>query len=166
MCLQEFPVRSSDTASAVSRQIQLAPVSPAPRRGSEYAELSRQVKEAGLLERRPGYYMRKIAVTIGLLAAGWTAFVLLGDSWWQLAVAAFLAVIFTQIGFLGHDAGHRGIVKAGTGRDRATFGGTAARQPPPRTPAAPQPPRSPCASQESSRCDLPTQRLPCPGRYS
>jgi len=107
MCLQEFPVRSSDTASAVSRQIQLAPVSPAPRRGSEYAELSRQVKEAGLLERRPGYYMRKIAVTIGLLAAGWTGFVLLGDSWWQLAVAAFLAVIFTQIGFLGHDAGHR-----------------------------------------------------------
>ena len=31
----------------------------------------------------------------------------MGDSWWQLAVAAFLAVIFTQIGFLGHDAGHR-----------------------------------------------------------
>jgi hypothetical protein len=30
-----------------------------------------------------------------------------GDSWWQLAVAAFLAVVFTQIGFLGHDTGHR-----------------------------------------------------------
>jgi hypothetical protein len=29
---------------------------------------------------------------------------LVGDSWWQLAVAAFLAVVFTQIGFLGHDA--------------------------------------------------------------
>jgi fatty acid desaturase len=100
-------VRCSDTASAVPRQIQLASVSSAPRRGSEYAELSRQVKEAGLLERRPGYYAWKIAVTIGLLAAGWTAFVVVGDSWWQLAVAAFLAVIFTQIGFLGHDAGHR-----------------------------------------------------------
>jgi fatty acid desaturase len=91
----------------VSRRIQLASVSSAPRRGSQYAELSRQVKEAGLLERRPGYYSWKFAVTIGLLAAGWTAFVLLGNSWWQLAVAAFLAVIFTQIGFLGHDAGHR-----------------------------------------------------------
>ncbi len=44
-----------------------------------------------------------------LLAAGWTAVVLVGDSWWQLAVAAFLAVVFTQIGFLGHDAGHRQI---------------------------------------------------------
>jgi fatty acid desaturase len=42
-----------------------------------------------------------------MLAAGCTAFVVVGDSWWQLAVAAFLAVVFTQIAFLGHDAGHR-----------------------------------------------------------
>jgi fatty acid desaturase len=91
----------------VTGQIQLAPAAFAPRRGSEYAELSRQVKQAGLLERRSAYYAWKIAVTIGMLAAGWTAFVVVGDSWWQLAVAAFLAVVFTQIGFLGHDAGHR-----------------------------------------------------------
>jgi fatty acid desaturase len=69
--------------------------------------LSRQVKQAGLLERRSAYYAWKIAVTIAMLAAGWTAFVVVGDSWWQLAVAAFLAVVFTQVGFLGHDAGHR-----------------------------------------------------------
>src|SRR5450755_1145564 len=104
---QELPVRSSGTASAVSRQARLASASSAPLRGSDYAELSRQVKEAGLLERRPGYYSRKIAVTIAMLAAGWAAFVLVGDSWWQLVVAVFLAVIFTQVGFLGHDAGHR-----------------------------------------------------------
>src|SRR5258707_5762272 len=107
MCVQEFPVRSSNTAAAVSRQVQLASASSAPRRGSQYAELSRQVKEAGLLQRRPGCYAWKIAVTTGLLAAGWTVFVVAGNSWWQLAVAAFLAVIFTQIAFLGHDAGHR-----------------------------------------------------------
>jgi fatty acid desaturase len=35
--------------------------------------------------------------------------VLVGDSWWQLGVAAFLAVMFTQVSFLGHDAGHRQI---------------------------------------------------------
>jgi fatty acid desaturase len=91
----------------VTRQTQLAPASSAPRRGSEYAQLSRQIKQAGLLERRPGYYAWKIAVTIGMLAAGWTAFAVVGNSWWQLAVAVFLAVVFTQIGFLGHDAGHR-----------------------------------------------------------
>ena len=62
----------------------MAPASPAARRGSDYAELSRQVKQAGLLERRPGYYAWKIAATVVLLAAGWAAFVLVGDSWWQL----------------------------------------------------------------------------------
>ncbi len=98
---------SFEAATAVPPHAQPTPVSPAPRRGSEYAELSRQIKEAGLLERRPGYYTWKIAVTFGLLAAGWTAFAVLGNSWWQLLVAAFLAVVFTQIGFLGHDAGHR-----------------------------------------------------------
>jgi fatty acid desaturase len=100
-------VQFSGTVSAVSQQARLAPASSTPRRGSDYAELSRQVKEAGLLERRSGYYAWKIPLTIGLLAAGWAVFVVVGNSWWQLAVAAFLAVIFTQIGFLGHDAGHR-----------------------------------------------------------
>jgi fatty acid desaturase len=79
------------------------------RRPSEYAELSRQVKQAGLLKRHRWSYTWRIAVVVALLAAGWTAFVLVGDSWWQLAVAAFLAVVFTQLGFLGHDAGHRQI---------------------------------------------------------
>jgi fatty acid desaturase len=91
------------------RQNPAAPTPPAPLRGSDYAQLSRQVKQAGLLERRPGRYTWRIAVTVTLLAAGWAAFVLVGDSWWQLAVAAFLAVMFTQVAFLGHDAGHRQI---------------------------------------------------------
>ena len=100
-------MRSSEAAAAITRPIQLAPTSSTPRRGSEYAQLSRQIKEAGLLEQRPRYYIWKITLTAAALAAGWAAFVLVGDSWWQLAVAAFLAVVFTQIGFLGHDAGHR-----------------------------------------------------------
>jgi len=78
-------------------------------RGSEYAELSRQVRQAGLLDRRLGYYAWKIAFTALALAAGWTVFVLAGDTWWQLGTAVFLAVVFAQIGFLGHDAGHRQI---------------------------------------------------------
>ena len=82
---------------------------PAPRRGSEYAQLSRQVKQAGLLERRSGYYTWKIAATAALLIGGWVAFVLVGNSWWLIAVAVCQAVIFTQVGFLGHDAGHRQI---------------------------------------------------------
>jgi fatty acid desaturase len=67
------------------------------------------VRQAGLLDRRHGHYIVRITLTALLLAAGWTAFVLVGNSWWQLAVAVFLAVMFTQLGFLGHDAGHRQI---------------------------------------------------------
>ena len=77
--------------------------------GSEYAELSRLVREAGMLRRRPRYYTWNILVTVGALAAGWAVFVVVGKSWWTLAVAALLAVLFTQVGFLGHDAGHRQI---------------------------------------------------------
>jgi fatty acid desaturase len=88
------------------------PPSPATARGSDYAGLSRQVRQAGLLARRPGYYGWKIGSTAAALVAGWTAFVLIGDSWWQLAVASFLAVVFGQIGFLGHDAGHRQVFAA------------------------------------------------------
>ncbi|MFL6073835.1 MAG: acyl-CoA desaturase, partial [Mycobacteriales bacterium] len=57
-------------------------------RGSDYANLSRQVKQAGLLARRHGYYAVKIAVNSVLFVAGWVAFFLLGDSWYQLGVAA------------------------------------------------------------------------------
>lgn len=82
---------------------------PPRNRGSEYAELSRAVKRAGLLQRRPAYYCVKISLNMLLLAAGWTAFAMLGRSWWQMLVAAFLAVMFTQTAFIGHDAGHRQI---------------------------------------------------------
>jgi fatty acid desaturase len=77
--------------------------------------LSRQIRAARLLDRRPRYYAWKITVTVVLLAAGWAVFAVLGDSWWQLAVAAFLAVMFTQVGFLGHDAGHRQIFRSRPG---------------------------------------------------
>src|SRR5581483_6753736 len=108
-------VQSAARATDAARQPRMSPLAPstaAPARGSDYAQLSRQVKEAGLLVPRPGCYVWKIAVTAALLAAGWAAFVLVGDSWWQIAVAIFLAAVFTQIGFLGHDAGHRQIFRS------------------------------------------------------
>jgi len=103
-------VRSPDAVAANARPLpRPAAAARAASGGSDYAQLSRLVRQAGLLERRPGYYTWKIAVTVTLLAAGWVTFALLGNTWWQLAVAAFLAAMFTQVGFLGHDAGHRQI---------------------------------------------------------
>ncbi len=87
------------------------PATSLRRRGSEYAELSRRIRQAGLLDRRPAYYTLKIGLNTLLLAGGWTAFFLLGDSWYQLATAACLALAFTQVAFVGHDAGHRQILR-------------------------------------------------------
>jgi fatty acid desaturase len=81
-------------------------------RGSAYSALSRQVKQAGLLDRRPGYYAAQAALVLTLAAAGVAAFLVIGDSWWQLIVAGFFAVISTQLGFLGHDAGHRQVFRS------------------------------------------------------
>jgi fatty acid desaturase len=85
--------------------------------GSEYAELSRVVRAAGLLRRRPAYYSIRISANLTLMAGGWAAFALLGHSWWQLLVAAFLAIMATQIAFIGHDAGHRQVCRSKRGGD-------------------------------------------------
>jgi len=93
---------------------QAPPITPAgkrlvPPRGSGYAELSRQVKDAGLLERRPTSYALRIAAAVAMCVVAVAALVLIGNSWWQLALAPYWAVVSTQLGFLGHDAGHRQI---------------------------------------------------------
>ena len=87
-------------------------------RGSAYSVLSRQIKQTGLLDRRLRYYAGQIAVLVALVAAGVTALVVLGDSWWQLVVAGYFAVVSTQLGFLGHDAGHRQIFRSARGNRR------------------------------------------------
>jgi fatty acid desaturase len=79
---------------------------------SDFPTLAVTIRDAGLLERRRGYYTVKIALTVAGLAAGWLALVIVGDSWAVLGVAAFLGVVFTQLGFIGHDAGHQQVFKS------------------------------------------------------
>ncbi|WP_406079400.1 fatty acid desaturase family protein [Micromonospora sp. NBC_00858] len=86
-------------------------------RGSDYADLSRQVRAAGLLDRRPGYYALRIGLVVGSFAGLWVLFARLGESWWQLAVAVALAVVIAQAGFIGHDAGHRQIARSRRAND-------------------------------------------------
>ena len=66
----------------------------------------------GLLDRRPDYYRVKITLTIFAFFAGWALFVVVGNSWTTLAVAALVGMMFTQLGFLGHDAGHNQVFGA------------------------------------------------------
>ncbi|WP_411104715.1 fatty acid desaturase family protein [Streptomyces sp. cmx-4-9] len=79
--------------------------------GSDFARLARKVQAAGLMARRPGYYTIRIALVAALYASGWAAFVLVGDSWWTLLVAGFLAFVFGQVALLAHDIAHRQVFR-------------------------------------------------------
>lgn len=74
-----------------------------------FEELREEVRAAGLLEPRRGYYAVRIAANLVLTAGCWTVFAVLGDGPGQLALAVVLGIALLQSGFLGHDAGHRQI---------------------------------------------------------
>jgi fatty acid desaturase len=84
---------------------------------SEYAELKQLVNERGLLDKQPAYYARTALATIFLLALGVAVLVLADSLWLRLLDAAALAFVFTQISFIGHDAGHRQICRSGRRAD-------------------------------------------------
>ncbi|WP_116950111.1 fatty acid desaturase family protein [Jiangella endophytica] len=84
---------------------------PAPRPGSDFARLSRKIADAGLLDRRPGYYTVRIGLVVAAYAAAWGVFAAVGDSWWTLAVAAALAVAFAQVALVAHDLAHRQVFR-------------------------------------------------------
>ncbi len=88
-------------ASAVSSELR--------RDALEYAELRRLVKTHGLLDRQRGYYLVKLTLTVAAAAASVAFLVLVDSLWLQLANAAFLGLVFSQLGLLGHDAGHQQI---------------------------------------------------------
>lgn len=87
--------------------------------GSDFAELNRRINAAGLLRRRPGYYAVRLSGVSIALAAGWTAFLLVGASWWTLAVAVFLAVAFAQVALVAHDLAHRQVFRTNRPSARA-----------------------------------------------
>src|SRR5512132_2124059 len=106
-------LRSSDEPSRSD-----APTSPIrDRSGSSFTALTRGIHEMGLMRRRYGYYWTKLIGAVLILAAWVVGFIWIGDSWWQLANAVLLAVLMTQISFLGHDAAHRQIFRSGRWND-------------------------------------------------
>jgi fatty acid desaturase len=97
----EFPAPPSGSASTAHGP----PVAVDPSTAG-FRALASQVRAMGLLDRRPGYYRVKITLTVLAFFAGWALFVIVGNSWAALAVAPLLGFTFTQLGFIGHDAGH------------------------------------------------------------
>src|SRR6266487_5465293 len=76
-----------------------------------YAELKRRIKQKGLMDQQPTYYTYKILFTLSLLAVSLTILLVAKHTSLQLLNAVFLAFVFAQIGFIGHDLGHRQIFR-------------------------------------------------------
>jgi fatty acid desaturase len=85
---------------------------------SDYSRLLTAVQRSGLLERSGWRYLPRALTLAAMTGAGAVMFVRLGDSWWQLAVAAYAGIVLAQLGFLGHDAGHQQIFRGRRWNDR------------------------------------------------
>ena len=80
-------------------------------------QLRRKVTEEGLLERQYLYYAVKVLGMLGLLALGIAVIVVFDQLWVQMLNAVFLAIVFAQFGFIGHDSGHRQIFRSARNND-------------------------------------------------
>lgn len=85
---------------------------------NNYRNLKIRVRDAGLLGRRKGHYLGMGIVLAVLLGGTVTGFILLGDSWFQLLIAAAVGILLTQFAFLAHEASHRQILTSGPANDK------------------------------------------------
>lgn len=85
---------------------------------SSYTELAATVRDRGLLTRTRWFYLLLAGILVLALGGVVTGMVLLGDSWFQLLMAAALGIVLTQFAFLGHEASHRQVLTSGPANDR------------------------------------------------
>ncbi len=85
------------------------------RQGSDYAGLSRLVRNARLLDRTPWTYGFRAALTLAFFASCWWLLAFVGSSWLALIAAGALGLASTQVAFFGHDGGHQQIASSRTG---------------------------------------------------
>lgn len=88
------------------------------RPGTDYGQLLAEVRRSGLLNRSATRYLPRLVTLAAMALIGVGALISLGDSWWQLALAAYAGVVAAQVGFLGHDAGHQQIFRSRRWNDR------------------------------------------------
>ena len=67
-----------------------------------FTALADQIRAAGLLRRRYGYYWSKLAGLPLAVLVMLAIFVWIGDTWWQLFTAVGFGILFAQVAFLGH----------------------------------------------------------------
>lgn len=76
---------------------------------SDYAGLSKIIREKGLLARTIPFYVKVFGTVTLLTLLTWVAVFAIGNSWWNLIPAAVLGIFTAQFGFFAHEASHRQI---------------------------------------------------------
>ncbi len=74
---------------------------------SAFRPLIKRIKAAGLMGPATRYYLVSGIVLVLATAAVVAGLVLLSGRWWALLLAPVLAVVWGQVSFLAHDAGHK-----------------------------------------------------------
>jgi fatty acid desaturase len=77
-----------------------------------YSELLGRVRQAGLLRRRPGFYSGHLVLNVAVQSGIVMAMLLWQRSWLLVLLAPVFAVASTQMGFFGHDVGHRQVFRS------------------------------------------------------
>jgi fatty acid desaturase len=80
--------------------------SPAPVE-RDYAVLKRRIQDAGLLDKRPGYYFLSITTNLLLFTGCLLVLFSVKSLWLQALTAVVLGIVSGQLGFQLHDSGHR-----------------------------------------------------------
>jgi fatty acid desaturase len=86
----------------------------APTDPAVYTRLRRIITEAGLLERRYGYYLMRFVTAFALFAGALALTLTALPAGWGWTALAALAIGFTsrQLGIIGHDAGHLAVFRS------------------------------------------------------
>ena len=82
-----------------------------------FTELAATIRALGLMRRSYTFYIIYGLGVVLALAGTVTGMVLLGDSWFQLLMAAALGIVLTHAAFLAHEASHRTILSSGPAND-------------------------------------------------
>ena len=106
----------SATLGPIRNTIQRDPNAPSVI--NSYSVLLKSIKEAGLLRRTRGFYFALFALLVVALGGLMTGFIMIGDSWFQLLIAAGLGILLTQFAFITHEASHRQVFDSGRANDR------------------------------------------------
>lgn len=97
------------------------PQQPAHRIASDYSAVLKAVQARGLMQPRYAFYAFKVSALLLALAGVWVGFAFLGAHWAQVAIAAGLGVVLTQLLFLSHDAAHRQIFRSSKANEWAAL---------------------------------------------